>query len=216
MKISNMTTKTSLEISDNDIFIIEDNQDTKSVTAAELRDYFFRDKHVEKIVNDTLDRVAESILKAKYVIIKDQKFLMNTWIGSTSGNVQIALKDLKADKWLTIDELLELTMLLHDDVINTDEYVVSVMVNNILVRATNYSLRDFNEEHENPQDVNEILSVSNAGFIKAHFDGLSQNDIAGIKYNDVFVSINDKNDTHYTFIQDENSFANAVPFVEEV
>ena len=65
-------------------------------------------------------------------------------------------------------------------------------------------------------NINAVLSSSNAGFIKAHFDNLTQNEIAGITYDDIRLTFPDNAEYKHVFNVDENSFANAVPYVEEI
>ena len=63
MKIKDMTTKTSLEVEDTDLLVIEDGEDTKSITVGEFKKLLnlSSDANVQKtvktIVNETLDNM---------------------------------------------------------------------------------------------------------------------------------------------------------------
>ena len=111
MKINDMTAKTSLEIQDTDILVIQDGEDTKQVSVADLRDFLntTSDKNVKKLINQTIDNIIVSLQSVKYTVSELRSFMINSWIGSTSGNIQIAIKDLDNNKWLTADEIVKLT-----------------------------------------------------------------------------------------------------------
>ena len=70
MKISNMTAKTSLEIQDTDVLVIEDQEDTKQVSIAALRDFLNTtyEENTKKLINQTIDNVITLLQEAKYVI----------------------------------------------------------------------------------------------------------------------------------------------------
>ena len=63
MKINDMTAKTSLEIQDTDILVIQDGEDTKQVSVADLRDFLntTSDKNVKKLINQTIDNIIVSL-----------------------------------------------------------------------------------------------------------------------------------------------------------
>ena len=61
-----------------------------------------------------------------------------------------------------------------------------------------------------------VLEASNAGFIKAHFDGLMPNEIAGITYDDIKLELPETEEYKYLFNGDPNSFANAVPYIDSI
>lgn len=218
MKISAMNSKTSLEVQDTDLLIIEDNEDTKSISVKDLCEYInsknTETKKTKVLINETIDKVSELLQQAKFIISEKKTYMMNSWIGSTSGNIQICLKDMDTNKWLTQLELFELLQPENNEA--TKEYVIKVLVGDTYRNAVSYTIRDFNTEHENPEQVNEILSISEAGFIKAHFDELTQNEIANIKFDDIEISLEETEEYKYEFVGDKDSFANAVIYVEEI
>lgn len=215
MKINDMTAKTSLEIQDTDILVIQDGEDTKQVSVAELRDFLnmTSDKNTKKLINQTIDNVIASLEAAKYVVSDLRLFMINSWIGSTSGNIQISLKDINNDKWLTVDEINAL-LEPQEDGLNKYDFTVKAMVDDAWITAESYTIRDFNTEH--PSGTNQVLEDSNAGFIKAHFEGLTQNEIAGITYDDIKVELPDTEEYRYMFTGDADSFANAVPYIDNI
>ena len=64
--------------------------------------------------------------------------------------------------------------------------------------------------------TNTVLEASNAGFIKAHFDGLIPNEIAGITYDDIKLELPETKEYRYLFNGDPNSFANPVPYTDSI
>ena len=215
MKINDMTAKTSLEIQDTDILVIQDGEDTKQVSVADLRDFLniTSEKNTKKLINQTIDNVIASLQAAKYIVSELRSFMINSWIGSTSGNIQIAIKDIDADKWLTMDEIIALTNPNENGVAQND-FIIKVMIAGVYNTAVSYTIMDFNTEH--PSGTNTILEASDAGFIKAHFNGLKPNEIAGIAYNDIKLELPETEEYRYLFNGDPDSFANAVPYTNSI
>lgn len=208
MKINNMTTKTSLEIEDSDILVIQDGEDTKQVSVGEFKEFLINSSEIssKKLINQTLDNVIASLTASKYDISVLKTYTIGAWIGSTSGNVQIILKDNDTNKWLTEAEL--------NDFVAKEEFNVYLMIEDLLVSVTSFEVKDFVTEH--PTGTNPVLEADNAGFIKAHFDNLTQNEIANITCDDVIIHQKDTEDFRYMFNHDKDSFTNSVPYVESV
>ena len=139
--------------------------------------------------------------------------MINSWIGSTSGNIQIAIKDLDNNKWLTADEIVKLTNPDENGIAQND-FIIKVMIAGIYNTAASYTIMDFNTEHSS--GTNTILEASDAGFIKAHFNGLMPNEIAGITYNDIKLELPETEEYRYLFNVDPDSFANAVPYTNSI
>ena len=215
MKINDMTAKTSLEIQDADILIIQDGEDTKQVSVADLRDFLniTSDKNTKKLINQTIDNIIASLQATKYIVSELRSFMINSWIGSTSGNIQIAIKDLDNNKWLTADEIVKLTNPDENGIAQND-FIIKVMIAGIYNTAASYTIMDFNTEHSS--GTNTILEASDAGFIKAHFNGLMPNEIAGITYNDIKLELPETEEYRYLFNGDPDSFANAVPYTNSI
>ena len=215
MKINDMTAKTSLEIQDTDILIIQDGEDTKQVSVADLRDFLniTSDKNTKKLINQTIDNIIASLQATKYIVSELRSFMINSWIGSTSGNIQIAIKDLDNNKWLTADEIVKLTNPDENGIAQND-FIIKVMIAGVYNTAVSYTIMDFNTEH--PSGTNTILEASDAGFIKAHFNGLMPNEIAGITYNDIKLELPETEEYRYLFNGDPDSFANAVPYTNSI
>lgn len=208
MKINNMTAKTSLEIEDSDILVIQDGEDTKQVSVGEFKEFLMNSSETstKKLINQTLDNVIASLTASKYDVSVLKTYTIGAWIGSTSGNVQIILKDNDTNKWLTEAEL--------NDFVAKEEFNVYLMIKDLLVSATSFEVKDFVTEH--PTGTNPVLESDNAGFIKAHFDNLTQNEIANITCDDVIIHQKDTEDFRYMFNHDKDSFTNSVPYVESV
>ena len=208
MKINNMTAKTSLEIEDSDILVIQDGEDTKQVSVGEFKEFLIDSSEInsKKLINQTLDNVIASLTASKYDVSVLKTYTIGAWIGSTSGNVQIILKDNDTNKWLTEAEL--------NDFVAKEEFNVYLMIKDLLVSATSFEVKDFVTEH--PTGTNPVLEADNAGFIKAHFDNLTQNEIANITCDDVIIHQKDTEDFRYMFNHDKDSFTNSVPYVESV
>ena len=215
MKINDMTAKTSLEIQDTDILVIQDGEDTKQVSVADLRDFLniASDKNTKKLINQTIDNVIASLQATKYIVSELRSFMINSWIGSTSGNIQIAIKDLDNNKWLTADEIVKLTNPDENGIAQND-FIIKVMIAGVYNTAVSYTIMDFNTEH--PSGTNTILEASDAGFIKAHFNGLMPNEIAGITYSDIKLELPETKEYRYLFNVDPDSFANAVPYTNSI
>ena len=215
MKINDMIAKTALEIQDTDILVIQDGEDTKQVSIADLKEYLCESLSIntKKIINQTIDNIIASLQATKYVVSVLRTFMINSWIGSTSGNIQMSIKDIDNDKWLTVDEIIALTNP-NEDGEPQNDFSIKVMVGDVLKNAESYTVKRFTAEH--PSGTNQILEDSDAGFIKAHFEGLTQNEIANIKFDNIKIELQETEEYRYIFTTDENSFANAVSYVENI
>ena len=212
MKINDMIAKTALEIQDTDILVIQDGEDTKQVSVADLKEYLCESLSIntKKIINQTIDNIIASLQATKYVVSVLRTFMINSWIGSTSGNIQMSIKDIDNDKWLTVDEIIALTNP-NEDGEPQNDFSIKVMVGDVLKNAESYTVKRFTAEH--PSGTNQILEDSDAGFIKAHFEGLTQNEIANIKFDNIKIELQETEEYRYIFTTDENLFADVVVFV---
>lgn len=257
MKIHDLTTKKALEVELTDLLVIEDAEKTKAITVAEFMECvgIHQDRPFKEMVNETLDKVIKSLEEAKYKFDYDQYFKLNIWIGSDSGNIQIAVLDTDTNKWLTRDELIYLLGPIEEEekeqVFNeraeyeaeegvetpsnttpsigipipssSEEapernYIIKLFVNDTRYDCVSYQILNFNDLH--PSGTNEWLEADNAGFIKAHFEGLTKNDIFSITHENVSVTLEEYIDDnrivyHYHFMTDPDSFSNAVSFEDE-
>lgn len=207
MKINNMTAKTSLEIQDTDILVIQDGEDTKQVTVADLRAYMIAsglDKNTKILINETLDNIAASILASKYVVSELKSYTIKTWIDSVNGTIQIALKD-AMDKWLTVEDIFTLFA-------TEDEHPIQVLIAEAYLSPEVSSILAFNAEYPDNID-NELVD---AGFIRLQYNGLTQNEIAGITYDDIKISLAETEEFRYEFIGNPDLFENSVPYEESI
>lgn len=222
MKISSLNKKSSLEVEEEDLLIIEDKEETKAISVKDFQEYLATKGMVNEmklLINCTLDKIIESLKETKFPIKEERNYIMAIWIGSISGNIQIALRNAKTGKWLTSQDLYELLGLIkdEDDFVGVETgYEIKVLIGDVYRPAAYYRILDFNEEHDEPETINPTLAVNNAGFIKATFSGLTQNEIAGITYEDIKVTIPETLEYIYSFVGEEESFANAVPYIDTV
>ena len=220
MKIKNLNTKTSLEIEESDVLVIEDGEDTKQITVKEFKEYLIKNgisKNTKILINQMMDNVIESLKASKYVISELLTYKMNTTVSDVDGTIYITLQDTRTDKWLTAKDI-EALLFPNDDDVYTKSYVISVLVNDAYVRCSSYSIHDGNK-------IDEVVPEGNIGYIKAHFDGLTQNDVANITYDKIMITIEDTEiviaipveDMHeYEFVGDPDMFNNNVPFVQNI
>ena len=218
MKIKDMVSKTSLEVQDTDLLVIEDEEDTKSITVSALKELLNNDttRIAKNVVNETIDNIIIALQNCKFAFMETKEYLINTWIGSTSGNVQIAVKNITDDKWLTVQDFIAMMQLDKETQISTYNFTIEVKIADAWQTAISYTIKDYNTEHAGADNINAVLSSSNAGFIKAHFDNLTQNEIANITCDDVIIHQKDTEDFRYMFNHDKDSFTNSVPYVESV
>lgn len=220
MKIKNLNTKTSIEIEESDVLVIEDNEDTKQITVKEFKNYLLNNgisKNTKMLINQMMDNVIDSLKASKYVISELLTYKMNTTVNDVDGNIYITLQDTRTNKWLTVSEI-EALLFPNEDDIYTKSYVVSVLVNDAYVKCSSYSIHDGSE-------IDEVVPEGNIGYIKAHFEGLTQNEVANITYDKVMITIEDteiviaipvEDEHEYEFIGDPDMFNNNVPFVQDI
>lgn len=213
--ISELEEKLASEVEPDNLMAIEDAESTKKIKIKSLMEVFrpVQECFVKEIINDTIDRIIERLADAKWEFVDyvTKKYLMNTWIGSASGNIQIALLDMEQDKWLTRDEIEELFS------VSEELYSIRVMIGRIWEEPVSMRILSFCEEHENPEEINAWMAADDAGFLKIHFDGLTNNQISQIIYEDVEIKMESEDEnTRYEFIYSRDSFANSVPYEARV
>lgn len=205
MKISNLTTKTSLEIQDTDVLVIQDGEDTKQVSVADLKVYMASDvdKNTKILINETLDNIVASILASKYVTSELKIYTIKTWINSDSGVIEIALKN-SEDNWLIPSELVEL--------FSAKNGSIQVLIEKVYLLPVSIEVSDFNTIY--PDNIDSELN--GAGFIRIKYDELSHNQIAGITYDDIKILLPETKDFRYEFVCSPDLFENSVPYEENI
>ena len=225
MKISNLTAKTSIEIDENDILVIEDKEETKQTTIKDFREYLLRsgiNKSTKILINEMMDNIIHSLEVSKFVISELFTYKVNTIINDAeSGDIYITLMDTKNDTWLSAQDIGNL-LLPNEEGICTRNLVVNVLISDICITSLNNSIYEVNEESE---DIPDGIPEGNIGYIKAHFGGLTQNEIAGITYDNITITIEDTDTTvilpvedrhSYEFITDPEFFSNNVSYVQDI
>lgn len=201
MKIKSMTQKTALEVTDNDVLVIEDDEETKQITVADLRDYLLSSgvtKETKKLINQTLDTISATLLAAKYIVSELQSYEVTATVIDQE-NIHFMIKDMITGLYLTASEIGTLLM---------DEYLLQILIADVYV---------------NPDMVPVIVdeyptldAVIPNGIIKAHFADLTQNEVAGITYDDIKIEIPETEEFRYEFLISPELFINNVSYVEEV
>ena len=109
MKISNLTAKTSIEIDENDILVIEDKEGTKKTSVKAFKEYLLSNgitRSTKMLINEMMDNVINSLIASKYIISELLTYKMNTTIyDAESGDIYITLKSVNTDKWLTAKDI---------------------------------------------------------------------------------------------------------------
>ena len=221
MKIKNMTSKSSIEINDTDILIIEDSEDTKQVSVKEFREYLLTqgiNRNTKLLINSMLDNVIKSLNTAKFVVSEFITHKMNVIItDSNTCDVFIALQNTMTEKWLTANEIHAL-QLPNDEGIATREIIVSITTNDVFTQCTGYTILDASE-------ISDFSPKENLGYIKAHFEDLTKNEMAIVTHNDIVVTLKDTEivielpieDKHtYEFVTDPDLFSNNVSYVQQI
>lgn len=220
MKISNLTNKTSLEIQDTDLLVIEDAEDTKSVTVKEFRDYLINQgvsKNTKLLINNMLDSVINSLKTSKYIITELLTYQMAATVNEEK-SIYIKFKNPETDEWLTKQEIMDILCPDPETELYTKKFVIRVLVNGEYIDSTDYSIHDGHE-------LDDIVPRNLVGYIKADFHDLSQNEIAGITYSDIIITVEDTEitisipieDVHsYEFIGNPESFNNNVSYTQEI
>ncbi len=220
VKLTSLKTKTAIEVTDDDLLLIEDKEDTKTITVDQFKIAIgaYTEAKVKALFNECLDNVTKALEKVKFIIPVQRRFATNIWIGSDSGNIQITLRDLNTGKWLNRNDLVSL--LLDENGNITNDFSVKVLAGGIYNTAKSYQLLNFVDYHS--RNDNEWLFDDNAGFIKASFENLTHNAIAGIQYDSVEIHINNRTlisdeeekpqEYNFVFINSPSSFANAVQY----
>lgn len=220
MKIKNLTSKTYLEIEDTDVLVIEDNEGTKKISMQEFKEYLLNNgvtKSTKVLINQMMDNVINSLQASKYIITDLLTYQMSTTINDVDGNIYITLKSVETDKWLTANDIVNL-LVPNEEQLLTKNFVISVLIDDVYVKCSSYSIHDASE-------IDEIVPEGNIGYIKAHFEELTQNEIAGITYDDIVITVEDTEVTivlpieemhEYSFVGDPTLFNNNVSYVSNI
>lgn len=211
--LTDLEEKLATEVEDDNLLLIEDAESSKKIKISEFMKVLspLQERFIKEIINETIDRISSSLLDAKWQFAEyvTKRYKMNTWIGSTSGNIQITLLDTEANKWLTreqIEELLE------------NKHTIQVYIDSLWEEPVSVRVLSFCEEHEQPESVNAWLAADDAGFLKIHLDGLTNNQISQIIYEDIKITMESEEDsnTRYEFLPARDSFLNSVPYEARV
>ena len=223
MKIHDMTQKTTLEVQDTDLLIIEDEEDTKAITVSAFKEVMssYSDGRAKKFINATIDKIIVALQNVKYGLTKLRQYVVYTRIDSSVGDVYIALKDLSTNKWLTSEEIMAATLLAGEN--GFASFKVRMLVAEMYEEATAYTMQRFADLYaENIQtELDQELLDADAGVVMAHFAGLTQNEIAGVTYDDIAVTLpieefefelDAEDPLQFKFTTDKDLFVNNVPY----
>lgn len=142
-----MTSKTSIEVQDTDLLVIEDADGTKSITAAELRDFMTTHgavKACKLLINETLDKISQALSDAKYTVSQPKQYKVHTWIEAATGDIQLAFHD--SIKWISGQDIIDL-LLVDETGVAQKNFDIQMLVAGAYEVAANYSVLDYNTEY---------------------------------------------------------------------
>lgn len=227
MKINEMRVKTSNEIQNTDILIIQDEDQTKQITVEDLSNYLFRigfKKCYKRLINDTIDNIIDALNKSKYIIEEDKTYGTLIWIDNDSGAINIALRD-ESNHYLNIDDIKQLTQVsLNED---NEEVINNPLIFSILIKdrtgivykqeTSTYEILSYYDEYKDLITVSDKVIpelLNNGAFIRVNFTDLSHNDIYSLKAENIAVKLDSTEE--YNYIITNDSFDNTVEYVSEV
>lgn len=213
MKIKDMKTKTSIEVTDNDLLVIEDSEETKSITVKEFKKILNKssdeamEKTAKKVMNEFLDKVKKSLDKltfdiAENIIIEPYIFKIDA-----EGTIYTAYKH--EGRYLDILSLLKLF----------DKQTISmkVNVNEIEQELMPYNdIEEFNKQYLDMAVKEPDLAEANAAVIKFKLNNVKQNDVSKLTSEMFKIEIARTEEKIYHLSVTKEKFKNEVPFVEEV
>ena len=213
MKISDMQTKKSIEVNDNDLLIIEDNEDTKSITVSELKNYMTLSliDNPKYLINMTIDNIIDALSKIKFVLPQDRNIDVFTYIKDTS-TVIISLKE--NEKYFTLDDINNLIA----SSVEGSKFTFKILVNEVYETSTTYTVNNANEVFTGLED-NEIIKElyeKNIGVINITFNPMDQNNLSLVTYNDIIVELPKSENYIFNFTSKEDLFINNISFKGEV
>ena len=218
MKISNLTSKTSIEIQDTDVLVIEDAEDTKKITVSEFKEYLLNNgitKSTKMLINNMMDNVINSLKASKYAISELFTYKMSIVIHDEK-TIHIQLKNMETNKWLSVNGIKNLLTDTNGE--STKAITVNALVDGMYTKSTNYSIHDYHE-------IDKVVPEGVIGYIETSFSNLTKNEIANLTYNDIVLTVEDVEfafsipieDKHeYHFVGDPNMFHNNVSYVQYI
>lgn len=207
--LTELPEKLAIEVEEDNVMLVEDVEGSKKIKISELMKVFrpVQERFVKEIVNEAIDRMAESLLDAKFEFSNytTLQYKMDTWIDNNSGDIQIALFDVQKDKWLTREEIEELFK---------NDYIIKVYIGRTWEYPVSFKVLSFCEEYEEADIIDQDKDEDDAGYIVIHFDGLTNNQISQIIYEDIEIIVvgDEKKEIRYEFLRSRDRFANAVPW----
>lgn len=213
MKISDMQTKKSIEVNDNDLLVIEDNEDTKSITVSELKNYMTLSliDNPKYLINMTIDNIIDALSKIKFVLPQDRNIDVFTYIKDTS-TVIMSLKE--NEKYFTLDDINNLIA----SSVEGSKFTFKILVNEVYETSTTYTVNNANEVFTGLED-NEIIKElyeKNIGVINITFNPMDQNNLSLVTYNDIIVELPKSENYIFNFTSKEDLFINNTSFKGEV
>lgn len=212
IKISDMQSKTSEEVSPDDFLIIEDKEDTKSIKVSEFMKYVNKasKRHTKVYMNELFDQMIQKLSETKFVVAQVSHYLMQVWI-SEPGVANIALCDTSDSHWLTATEI--------GKVLVSGTPIITMTVGINTIRCNSYTVKKYPTDGT---EENEVLAEALAGYIRASFDNVGQNETATVTYKDISMEMRDEeghpidlyDPAVKTFIFESSPelFINTVPF----
>ena len=143
---------------------------------------------------------------------------MSTVVQNKDGIINIQLKNIDTDKWLTKQDIENL-LVPNEDGNFTKRFIISISIGSeYIIKSSSYTIHDSHE-------MDSIVPEGVIGYIEANFSDLTQNELAGIIYDDIIITTEDTDitivlpieDQHeYQFIVDEELFQNNVSYTLKI
>lgn len=210
--LTDLQEKLAIELEDDNLMLVEDVEGSKKIKISELKKAMtpVQERFVKEIVNETIDRVVKTLLDAKWQFTEydTMQYRMNVWISDNSGDVQIVLYDMQEEKCLTREEIEELFK---------NKHSIRVYIGTMWEEPVSVKVLSFCEEYDDPEGINEFFAEDDAGLIRVHFNGLTNNQISQIYYEDIEMAVQSDDDKiRYEFTIGRGSFMNSVPYESRV
>lgn len=227
MRLTDMTKKTSIEVEDSDLLMIEDEEDTKSITYGNLKQALLNDipnnNDVKRMINNVLDKLIDNLENLKYDI--KSHYVYTVWQSVFSNNVgnniqygillalQYRYRDLEF-KYLTKEEIEDLTDIATGESNTAVDFDIKVVLNEEVFSYNVYDIGSFSENFT--ELATDDLINDNAGYIMVMFNDLTNNQFAQLTYNSLELSLAGNENADFSFNVSEDMFVNNVEYQENI
>ena len=224
MRLVDMTKKTSIEVEDTDLLIIEDGEDTKAITYSDLKQAILTnipdETEIKRMINNVLDKLIDKLADIKYDI--RQHFIYTVWqsihnivnSGNNQYGIWLSLYDELEHKYLTKEEIENLTDISTGESNTAVDFDISVTINEEVFFCDVYSIGSFSENFA--ELASDDLINNNAGYIMVTFNDLTHNQFAQLTYDALEVSLPGNENADFSFVVSEDRFVNDIEYQENI